>query len=225
MPGDHGQSVVPIDCCLLFSRYSPKWETSGHEPCCASRHRFPSGYLLLCFSVCSFVSVVSGAHLHNSIGCCVYRCRLAANPTAYNFSSSFHFLLIIAFSPIGRWKNCCARVARLHCGRWGRSTLPSEDEGEFPRWIPSRGPFPPEGRIPPEDEFPCEHEFRRRIPRQTNSSPKRNSEDKFPADKKPRPRRRLPSWRRVPPPGVLHFQSWQLKRPPAPGAVSVDSAP
>ena len=47
--------------CLFFSDYSPKPETGGREPCCTSRDRSPSGYLLLCFIVCSFVCVRLGS--------------------------------------------------------------------------------------------------------------------------------------------------------------------
>ena len=61
-----------------FFHYSPKRETSGHEPCCASRDRSTSGYLLL------------------SLFCCLLLCW---GGFGIHFSASTLFLLFFAFSP------------------------------------------------------------------------------------------------------------------------------
>ena len=71
---------VPWIPCLFFSDYSPKPETGGHEPCCTSGDWSPSGYLLLCFIVCSFVWVRLGSTYTIRVPC--YRCWLAAFPAA-----------------------------------------------------------------------------------------------------------------------------------------------
>ena len=55
-------------CSLIWFRMCKLWEnlsiSEGQvvtNPCCASRDRSPSGYLLLCFIVCSFVSAGLGS--------------------------------------------------------------------------------------------------------------------------------------------------------------------
>ena len=88
-----------------------------------------------------------------------------------------------------------------------------------PQTISPRGRSPLRRRIPRRRISP----WRRSTPK-TNSPPKTNSEDEFPADKQFAPEDDFLPEDEFPPPGVLHFQSWQLKWPPAPGAVSMDSA-
>ena len=122
------------------------------------------------------------------------------------------------FSPSPKYSKILKYVEIWHCGRWGHSTLPSEDEDEFRRLIPFSGPpktrrripktnspqtiSPPRTKSPPEDEFrrripadeflPEDELLRRRIPHR-RQIPKTNSLLEI------RPRRRLPSRRRVPP--------------------------
>ena len=58
-----------------------------------------------------------------------------------------------------------------------------------------------------------EGEFRRRIPRRRLPHWRQILKDGFPADKKFAPEDDFLPEAKFPPPGVLHFQSWQFKRP------------
>ena len=92
------------------------------------------------------------------------------------------------FSPSPKYSKILKYVEIWHCGRWGRSTLPSEDEDEL-------GPPKTRRRIPKTNSSPktnSEDDF----PPRTKSPPKTNSEDEFPADDFPHGR--SPLRRRIP---------------------------
>ena len=83
---------------VSFFHYSLKRETGDHEPCCSSRDRSPSGYLLLCFGGLG----VPPTQFH----------WLTAGPAACSFS-------ILPFSPFllcfSNWltESCCGCIVRL----------------------------------------------------------------------------------------------------------------
>ena len=109
------------------------------------------------------------------------------------------------FSPSPKYSKILKYVEIWHCGRWGHSTLPSEDEDEFRRLIPFSGPpktrrripktnspqtISPRGRSPLRRRIPKTNSRRRispwrRITPKTNSPPKTNSKDEFPAGNSP----------------------------------------
>ena len=104
-------TVTPSLLLSPFSSSTPKRETSGHEPCCASRDRFPQVFF-------SFVMVVSpsfrwfwGPPTENHRVPC-YRCWLVACPAATDSPVLLNFSLSSSCFSIRLMESCCWRVVR-----------------------------------------------------------------------------------------------------------------
>ena len=111
-------------CSLIWFRMGKLWEnltiSEGQvvtNPCCASRDRSPSGYLLLCFIVCSFVSVGLGSTYTIPFGPILY--VMVSSFSRYSFSCSFHFILFIVFLHLAgrkllRTRTCSSSSLEMH---------------------------------------------------------------------------------------------------------------